>query len=222
MGHRATRMILTLVVGLGSCTSPTTSTLAPSTPPVTRAQPPLIAKPGSARPPQIPPAAPATLGVNDMVGHPARWNGEAVILFARLRYDPEHCTSKTPTRCTGRWQLVDADDARSMVVTLDPAGLEIPAICRARSSDRVTPSPCVPDELDPTQRYRLEGHLAYARGNVRFVATRIEAVRPEPLPANPTRSPPATDPAAPPSPPRVNRITPPVDSIAKPSHPRAP
>ncbi|MEM7154698.1 MAG: hypothetical protein AAF799_17750 [Myxococcota bacterium] len=120
----------------------------------------------SARPPDVPPAAPATLGVNDMAGHPARWNGETIVLFARLRYEAEG---------PGPWLLVDAEDERSMTVVLRPLGIEVPARCTEPSDGEVPPpSPCGAQALDLDARYRLEGQPRFDRDGSRFEATRIE------------------------------------------------
>jgi len=128
----------------------------------------------SARPPGVPPAAPATLGVNDMVGHPARWNDEPIILIARLRYQEVGCTKSVPPSCTAQWMLIDADSDKSMSVPLAEVGVPVPVVCRPAASSLIAASPCAPDELDPTQRYRLEGRLHVERGSSSFVPRRIE------------------------------------------------
>ena len=149
------RAALVVVMGMVGCAS---------------AQP-VAPEPEPARPEpalDVPPAAPATLGVNDMAGHPARWNEETIVLFARLRYDPGGA---------GQWLLVDAEDEDSLTVVLEPMGAEVPAAC-IEPVDGQTPAvtPCQPLALDLDARYRLEGRPIFDRTGSRFEATGIEHV----------------------------------------------
>ncbi len=128
-----------------------------------------------ARPADVPPAAAATLHVNELVGHPARWNGKAVVLIARLRYVQDRCTKSEPPVCTGHWQLLDAEAPRSLVLVLDEA-IPVPAQCRAPTAGITAASPCAPQELDPARSYRIEGSLQHDASGARFVPTHIEAM----------------------------------------------
>ncbi len=169
---RASGLTLVCVLACKPTEPPSTPTPPATIPQPTEALP----SENSARPDDVPPAAPATLSVHDMVGHPARWNGEAVILIARLRYEEVGCTKSVPPSCTAQWTLVDAERVKSLTVPLADVGVVVPVACRPAASSLVAASPCAPDELDPTQRYRLEGQLKVERGSTTFVPTRIEAI----------------------------------------------
>ena len=124
----------------------------------------------------VPPAAPATLGVNDMANHPARWNGETVFVIARLRSVTAGCTSSVPPSCWDAWQLLDADTDRSPVVTLVDDAAPVQPVCRPARASLVASSPCLPDELDPTQRYRILGRFQIDQGATSLVAESIEVM----------------------------------------------
>ncbi len=170
------------IASLAACKATPESGASGSTAPLDSAPPretvTAVDREPSALPPGVPPGAPATLGVNDMAGHPARWNGETVILFARLRYEIMACGKSVPAHCVYRWQLLDVDDARSMTVVLVHEGLDVPFVCRPAGSQVIPTSPCETGDVDPGQRYRLEGEFVYGARELRFLATRIEAVGP--------------------------------------------
>ncbi len=128
------------------------------------------------RPADVPPAAPATLSVNDLVGHPARWNAQSVVVIGRLRHVTDRCTKAVPPSCTGHFQLYDAHEPKPMTVRLLAGAQPVPVACRVAASELVAWSPCEPQEVDPTRCYRVEGALAYDARGARFSPTRVEVL----------------------------------------------
>lgn len=124
-----------------------------------------------------PQETPATLRVDHLVGHPARWDGHEVFIVGRLVYQVGRCTKSEPPSCTGDWFAVDAESTRPQRVVLVTDGIAVPIVCRPAASALVARSPCTPDEPDPDARYRIAGALRHDNGVPSFVVSGIEPLR---------------------------------------------
>lgn len=103
-------------------------------------------------------STPATVRVDHLVGHPARWHEHTVFAVGRLVFQANRCTRSEPPSCTGQWWLVDAESAgkkpqRLRIDAVSP----VEPVCRPAGTGLVAPSPCWPGEIDPTVSLRVRG-----------------------------------------------------------------